>query len=52
MKTIEYISNLLSIDPKYIVLTITTIIIWLILDIIKKIIIKILKKIDNNKKEY
>lgn len=52
MKTIEYISNLLSIDPKYIVLTITTIIIWLILDIIKKIIIRILKKIDNNKKEY
>ena len=52
MKTIEYISNLLSIDLKYIVLTITNIIIWLILDIIKKIIIRILKKIDNNKKEY
>ena len=52
MKIINYISNLLSIDSKYILLIIKTLIIFISLDIIKRIIINILKKINNNKKEY
>lgn len=52
MKTINFLSNLLNIDSKYLILIITTIIMWITLDIIKRIIIRILKKIKNNKKEY
>ena len=52
MNIINYLSNLLSIDSKYIILIIKTIIIFVTLDIIKKIIINILKNINNNKKEY
>ena len=52
MNIINYLSNLLSIDSKYIILIIKTIIIFITLDIIKKIIINILKNINNNKKEY
>lgn len=52
MDFINYISNLLSIDSKYILLIIKTLIIFLILDIIKKIIIRVLKNIKDNEKEY
>ena len=52
MKTINFISNLLNIDSKHLIMILTTIVIFVILDIIKKITIKILKKIENNKKEY
>lgn len=52
MDFINYISNLLSIDSKYIILIIKTLIIFLILDIIKKIIIRVLKNIKDNEKEY
>lgn len=52
MKTINYISNLTSIDPKYLILITKTIIFFLILSIFKKIGIKILKHIKDNKKEY
>lgn len=52
MNIINYFSNLLSIDSKYIILIIKTLIIFITLDIIKKIIINILKNINNNKKEY
>ena len=52
MNIINYISNITSIDSKYITLTFKTLLIFIVLDIIKKIIIRILKKIDNNKKEY
>lgn len=52
MNIINYLSTLLSIDAKYILLIIKTLIIFISLDIIKRIIINILKKINNNKKEY
>lgn len=52
MNIINYLSNLLSIDSKYLILIIKTLIIFVTLDIIKKIIINILKNINNNKKEY
>lgn len=53
MKIINYLSNLLSIDSKYIILIIKTLALFIILDIIKKIIIKVITtKINNNEKEY
>lgn len=52
IKTINYISNLLSIDNKYIILIIKSLIIYLILLIIKRIGIKVLTLIKDNKKEY
>lgn len=52
MKYINYISEITSIDSKYIILLLKTIIIFIILNIIKMIIIKLLKKIKNSKKEY
>jgi small-conductance mechanosensitive channel len=52
MKTINYISNITSIESKYLVLVIKTAIFFLILSIIKKIGIKILKRMKDNKKEY
>ena len=45
MKLINYISNLTSIDSKYIILIIKTFIFFLLLNIIKKIGIRIIKKI-------
>lgn len=52
MKTINYISRLTSIDSKYIILIIKTLIFILFISIIKKIGINILKKIKDNKQEY
>lgn len=52
MKPINYISQITSIDSKYIILIIKTIIFISILTIIKKIGIRILKKIKDSKKEY
>ena len=52
MKTINYISEITSIDSKYIVLIIKTCLFFLILSIIKKIGIKVLKHIKDNKTEY
>lgn len=52
MKTINYISQITSIDSKYLILIIKTIIFISILTLIKKIGIRILKKIKDNKKEY
>ena len=52
MKTINYISEITSIDNKYIILIIKTFIFLFILTIIKKLGIKILKRIKDNKKEY
>lgn len=46
------ISKLTSIDEKYIILIIKTIIYFIILTIIKKIGVKILKKVKDEKKEY
>mgnify|MGYP003527173988 FL=1 len=36
MKTINFISNLLNIDSKHLIMILTTIVIFVILDIIKK----------------
>ena len=52
MKTINYISEITSIDNKYLILIIKTFIFLFILTIIKKLGIKILKRIKDNKKEY
>lgn len=52
MKTLNYISEITSIDTKYLILVFKTIIFFLILSFIKKIGIKILKHIEDNKKEY
>lgn len=52
MKTLNYISEVTSIDTKYLTLIIKTIIFFFALSIIKKIGIKILKCIKDNKKEY
>lgn len=52
MKTINYISQITSIDSKYLILIIKTLIFISILTLIKKIGIRILKKIKDNKKEY
>lgn len=52
MKTLNYISEITSIDTKYLILVFKTIVFFLILSFIKKIGIKILKHIKDNKKEY
>lgn len=52
MKIINYVSNLLSIDSKYIVLLGKSLLTLLILQIIKIIVCKIIKKIKNSKVEY
>ena len=52
MKIIKYISEISSINIVYIKLIIKTIAILIVLDTIKKIVIKVLKKIKNSKKEY
>lgn len=52
MKTINYISEITSIDEKYIILIIKTLIFFFILSIFKKIGIKIIKHIQNSKIEY
>ena len=52
MKILNYISKISSIDTKYLILIIKTIILFLILTIIKKIGIKIIKRIKDSKTEY
>ena len=52
MKTINYISELTSIDSKYIILIIKTSIFFFSLSMIKKIGINIIKHIKDSKKEY
>lgn len=52
MNILNYLSDITSIESKYWILMLKTLIFWLFLDIIKKICIKILKKIRNSKKEY
>lgn len=52
MKTLNYISEVSSIDTKYLILIIKTIIFFFILSIIKKIGIKIIKRIKDSKTEY
>ena len=52
MKTINYISEITSIDSKYLILIIKTLIFFSILTIIKKVGIKILRHIKDNKKVF
>ena len=52
MHILNYLSNLTSIDSKYWVLIFKTLIFWLILDLIKKVIIRFFKNLNNSKKEY
>lgn len=52
MNILNKLSELTSIDTKYWILIFKTLIFWLILDIVKRIIIGFFKKIDNSKKEY
>ncbi len=52
MRTIEYISEITSIDKIYWILIIKTMIFFLILSLTKRIGLKILKRIKDTKKEY
>lgn len=52
MELINYISEAISIEDKYLVLLIKTITYFLVLSIIKKIGIKIFRHVKDNKKEY
>ena len=52
MDILNYLSNLTSIEAKYLLLIFKTLILWLFFDIIKRICIRIFKRIKNSKKEY
>ena len=52
MNILNRLSELTSIDSKYWILIVKTLIFWLVLDILKRIFIRIFKKIKNSKKEY
>lgn len=52
MNILNKLSELTSIDSKYWILILKTLIFWLILDIVKRIIIRVVKRIKNSKKEY
>ena len=52
MPVIDFISDITSIDKIYLVLIFKTLISFIVLDIIKKLILRFLKNINNNKKEY
>lgn len=52
MKYVTYISDITSIDEVYIILILKTIVIFFILNILKKIGINIFKKVRDTKKEY
>lgn len=52
MTGLNKLSELTSIDSKYWVLIIKTLLFWLLLDVIKRICIRIFKRINDSKKEY
>lgn len=52
MNILNRLSELTSIDSKYWVLIFKTLVFWLVLDIIKRIIIRVFKRIKNGRKEY
>ena len=52
MNILNRLSELTSIDSKYWILIVKTLIFWLVLDILKRIFIRVFKKIKNSKKEY
>ena len=52
MNILNRLSELTSIDSKYWILIFKTLVFWLVLDIIKRIIIRVFKRIKNGRKEY
>lgn len=52
MNILNRLSELTSIDSKYWVLIFKTLVFWIVLDIIKRIIIRVFKRIKNGRKEY
>ena len=52
MKILNRLSELTSIDSKYWVLIFKTLVFWIVLDVIKRIIIRVFKRIKNGRKEY
>lgn len=52
MDILNRLSELTSIDSKYWILIFKTLVFWLVLDVIKRIIIRFFKKIENSRKEY
>ena len=52
MNILNYLSEVTSVDSKYWILIFKTLIFWLIFDIVKRVLIKIFKKINDPKKEY
>lgn len=52
MYILNYLSEVTSVDSKYWILIFKTLIFWLIFDIVKRVLIKIFKKINDPKKEY
>lgn len=52
MKPLNYISELTSIDTKYLILIMKTATFFIILSFVKKIGIKFLRRLDDSKKEY
>lgn len=52
MNMLNKISELTSIDTKYWILIIKTLLFWIFLDIIKRVIIRCFKRIKNGRKEY
>ena len=52
MNIMNRISNLTSIDSKYWVLMFKTLVFWIILDTIKRVIIRLFKKLKDTRKEY
>lgn len=52
MYILNYLSEVTSVDSKYWILIFKTLMFWLIFDIVKRVLIKIFKKINDPKKEY
>ena len=52
MNILNRLSELTSIDSKYWVLIFKTLVFWIVLDVIKRIIIRVFKRIKNGRKEY
>lgn len=52
MNILNKLSELTSIDSKYWILIFKTLVFWIVLDILKRLLVKVLKNIKDSKKEY
>ena len=52
MNILNRLSELTTIDNKYCILIFKTLVFWIVLDITKRIIIRVFKRIKNGRKEY